>query len=178
MVFIGFGLANVSFDCLLIPGRALIDELEVGREKEANALFTGFQLAGRMIALALGASGLTSSGLFGVYLGIEAHFNAMFMLSTLFFIFSLILVTIFVNDNGAVVNHDKSSSSKERIPIITQNEEININQADLFNYEAIPKITNGGIVLNVNYDINRFYDFKVHTSVLLCSVQAMGWMGI
>ena len=177
-MFVGFGLADISFDCILIPGRALIDELEVGREKEANALFTGFQLAGRMIALALGASGLTSSGLFGVYLGIEAHFNAMFILSTLFFIFSLILVTIFVNDNGAVVNHDKSSSSKERIPIITQNEEISIHRADLFNYATIPKITSSIIVSDMNHDINRFYDFKVCTSVLLCSVQVMGWMGI
>jgi len=177
LVFVGFGLADVSFDCLLIPGRALIDDLAVGREEEANSLFTGFQLIGRLIALALGASGLTSSGLFGIYRGIDAHFNAMFMLSALFLISSLILVTIFVRDDG-VVNHDISSSSKERIPIITQNEEINIHRADLFNYEAIPKVTNGRIVSDVNHDINRFYDFKVCASVLLCSVQAMGWMGI
>ena len=69
LVFVGFGAADICFDCLLIPGRALLDDLTVptGRSDEANALFTGFQLGGRLLALLAGSSSLTTSGLFGLF---------------------------------------------------------------------------------------------------------------
>ena len=73
MAFIGFGTADICFDCLLIPGRALLDDLSVpaGRSNQANALFTGFQLGGRLLALLVGSSSWTTSGLWGLYKGMN-----------------------------------------------------------------------------------------------------------
>eukprot|EP00548_Thalassiothrix_antarctica_P016117 CAMPEP_0194179496 /NCGR_PEP_ID=MMETSP0154-20130528/12939_1 /TAXON_ID=1049557 /ORGANISM="Thalassiothrix antarctica, Strain L6-D1" /LENGTH=125 /DNA_ID=CAMNT_0038894865 /DNA_START=49 /DNA_END=422 /DNA_ORIENTATION=+ len=90
LAFIGFGTADICYDCLLIPGRSLLDDLTVptGKSDRANALFTGFQLAGRLVAMLLASSVLTFSGLFGVYKGDEKHFDACYSLSGCILVFS------------------------------------------------------------------------------------------
>ena len=57
IAFVGFGTADICFDCLLVPGRALLDDraVPIGISEEANALFTGFQLCGRLLALLAGS---------------------------------------------------------------------------------------------------------------------------
>mmetsp|Transcript_86899 Transcript_86899/g.173836 ORF Transcript_86899/g.173836 Transcript_86899/m.173836 type:complete len:119 (+) Transcript_86899:628-984(+) len=62
-IFIGFGASDMAMDCLLIPGRALVDDLTLPAKRGgANALFTMFQLIGRLAALVLGAMAWTNSG--------------------------------------------------------------------------------------------------------------------
>ena len=42
--FVGFGVADICYDCLLIPGRALLDDATpAGKANDANSLFTAFQ---------------------------------------------------------------------------------------------------------------------------------------
>lgn len=84
--FLGFGVADVSYDCLLIPGRALLDDATALADRDAaNAQFTGFQLGGRLAALVLGALPITAGG-FGVFRGPDAHFNAMLSASGVFLV--------------------------------------------------------------------------------------------
>lgn len=54
--FVGFGLSDVSHDCLLTPGRALLSDMvaETDRRGTADAVFTGMQMLGRFVALGLG----------------------------------------------------------------------------------------------------------------------------
>ena len=67
MAFLGFGVADICFDCLLIPGRALLHDMTV---PSSDALFTGFQLGGRLLALLVVSSSMTTFGLWGLYKGV------------------------------------------------------------------------------------------------------------
>mmetsp|Transcript_57020 Transcript_57020/g.98210 ORF Transcript_57020/g.98210 Transcript_57020/m.98210 type:complete len:396 (+) Transcript_57020:140-1327(+) len=83
----------MAMDCLLIPGRALVDDLTLPAKRGgANALFTMFQLIGRLAALVLGAMAWTNSGM-GLYTGVNKHFNAMI---------SLCVAVVFVSCGSAV----------------------------------------------------------------------------
>ena len=85
MAFFGFGAADICFDCLLIPGRALLDDVAVpaGGSGQANALFTGFQMCGRLSALLVGSSSWTTSGLWGLFKGMyyQVSGNSFFFLT-------------------------------------------------------------------------------------------------
>lgn len=66
--FVGFGLADVCFDCLLIPGRALLHDTSAAADSSrGDELFTGFQMLGRLLALVI--SSRTGNGLWGLYEG-------------------------------------------------------------------------------------------------------------
>ena len=172
MSFVGFGLADICFDCLLIPGRALLDDLTVphGRSNEGNALFTAFQLGGRLIALLIGSSTLTTSGLFGLFIN-DAHFNACFVLSSLYLLVSMLLVVTFVDDRGATTydmiptnNSDYNNASDEdendenRIQM-RQTKKHTSSDSSSSNQEEIPSPS---------------HSLVVDASVLVCLVQALG----
>ena len=54
--FLGFGVSDVSHDCLLGPGRSMIMDLASAEQADtANAMFTGMQMVGRFLALSLGS---------------------------------------------------------------------------------------------------------------------------
>ena len=54
--FLGFGVSDVSHDCLLGPGRSMIMDLASAEQADtANAVFTGMQMVGRFLALSLGS---------------------------------------------------------------------------------------------------------------------------
>ena len=101
--FISFGISDICFDCLLIPGRALLDDFAVpfGREGDANALFTGFQMVGRLLALLVASSSVTTSGFWGLYNGVDAHFDAVMSTNIVYLIGTVTVVICFVQDIGS-----------------------------------------------------------------------------
>jgi hypothetical protein len=103
IIFVGFGLADICFDCLLIPGRALLDDLAVplGKAEEANALFTGFQLCGRLLALLIVSSHMTESGFWGLIRGEDGHFVSVLVTNVVCLVTTVVLVGLVVDDKGA-----------------------------------------------------------------------------
>lgn len=103
LTFISFGISDICYDCLLIPGRALLDDLAVplGQSDDANALFTGFQLIGRLLGLVVVSSTMTNSGLWGLFSGQDGHFKAVLSTTVLYLMATVVLVTCFVDDVGA-----------------------------------------------------------------------------
>lgn len=58
VAMIGFAISDVSHDSLLIPARAMIEDLTLRdpeRRNELNARFSRFQMIGRLMAMGLGA---------------------------------------------------------------------------------------------------------------------------
>jgi len=103
MIFIAFSLSDICYDCLLIPGRALLDDLTVPYKmsEEANALFTGFQLGGRLVALLVVSSEMTFSGFWGLYSGEDGHFYAVLSSNVLYLMGTVVLVLLWVTDIGS-----------------------------------------------------------------------------
>jgi len=163
MSFVGFGLADICFDCLLIPGRALLDDLTVphGHSNEGNALFTAFQLGGRLIALLIGSSTLTTSGLFGLFIN-DAHFNACFVLSAVYLLISMISVVLFVDDRGAT--YDIISTTNNNLG----NDE---NQMQMRQTKTHPSSDSSS---NQEGRPSPSHVLFVDASVLVCLVQALG----
>ena len=98
VTFVGFGLADISLDCLLIPGRALLEDTFTKQTEQANSVFTAFQLGGRLLALWLGSSQWTLTGINGLFQGQEAHFFALMTLSAIFLIISITTTISCVTD--------------------------------------------------------------------------------
>ena len=120
--FIGFGLADICFDCLLIPGRALLNDMTTtGYSHEVtNSIFTGLQLCGRLVALFVGSSSWAMSGLRGLYTS-DPHFNACLTISAVYILLSMIAVVLFVDDKGATYDTiDEVSSEENELQMVHQ----------------------------------------------------------
>ncbi|KAL7509023.1 hypothetical protein ACHAXN_007443 [Cyclotella atomus] len=106
--FVAFGISDICYDCLLIPGRALLDDLAVPlqRSEEANAIFTGFQLVGRLVALLVVSSDMTNTGFWGLYSNDEeskedVHFKAVLSTNVLYLMGVICIVLCGVEDVGS-----------------------------------------------------------------------------
>lgn len=102
-IFLSFGISDVSYDCLLIPGRALLDDYAapIERGEEANAIFTGFQLVGRLLGLLVVSSNVTNSGFGGVFRGEDAHLDAVLCTNVVYLMVTVVVVLCFVTDVGS-----------------------------------------------------------------------------
>lgn len=176
LAFIGFEVADICFDCLLMPGRALLDDIAVSvrRSDEANALFTGFQLAGRLVALVVGFSVVTTSGFWGLNGGMNAHFDAVLSLNVACLILSTSLVFVFVTDKGyksdvgtvQIMIDDKDCIADER--------QLLMRPTPLDQTLSISSDDTG-----TQADSSDSSDTTTqHASTLLCSLMAVGWVGI
>ena len=165
--FLGFGAADICFDCLLIPGRALLDDLTVpvGRSEEANALFTAFQLGGRLLALLLGGSAWSVSGFGGLFRGEDAHFDACFTACAVVLFCTMLFVVHSVKEdnynNG--ISDAPADASK---PIMEEEEE----------EEEAGYHDNRLLVADTQKASQQ--PWFLRPDVLLCVVQAVGWIGI
>jgi len=171
MSFVGFGLADICFDCLLIPGRALLDDLTVphGRSNEGNALFTAFQLGGRLIALLIGSSTLTTSGLFGLFIN-DAHFNACFVLSAAYLLTSMLSVVLFVDDRGAtydMIPTNNSDYNNESDRDDKDENQMQMTQTKMYT-------SSDSFSSTQEERPNPSHSLVVDASVLVCLVQALG----
>ena len=121
LAFLSFGISDVCYDCLLIPGRALLDDLAVPLEKdeEANALFTGFQLVGRLLALLVVSSNMTNSGFWGLFRGEDAHFDAVLCTNVLYMMGTVVVVLCFVTDVGSSSTFERQNDAID----VTSNED-------------------------------------------------------
>ena len=173
MSFIGFGLADICFDCLLIPGRALLDDLTVphGRSNEGNALFTSFQLGGRVIALLIGSSTLTTSGLFGLFIN-DAHFNACFVLSAVYLLISMLSVVTLVDDRGATYDIVSANNNLEYSNNESDEDDNDENQMQM---RQTKTHTSSDSLSSTQEEIpSPSHGLVVDASVLVCLVQALG----
>jgi len=172
MLFVGFGLADICFDCLLIPGRALLDDLTVphGRSNEGNALFTAFQLGGRLIALLIGSSTLTTSGLFGLFIN-DAHFNACFVLSAVYLLVSMLSVVTFVDDRGATYDIVSTNNNLEYSNESDEDE----NDENQMQMRQTKTQTSSDSLSSTQEEIpSPSHSLVVDASVLVYLVQALG----
>jgi len=190
MAFFGFGAADICFDCLLIPGRALLDDMTVptGKSDDANALFTGFQLCGRLLALLVGSSSLTTD-LWGLDEdSTDSHFNACLSVAALFLMVSMLGVVTFVDDQGSTViiipndleiNSDEGRSEFEEIGAChdeQQKLQTLISGQSISNYD-INNSQADSITPGQNIE-SQSWLCRLDASVLICAVQAAGWAGI
>ena len=112
--FVGFAINDIAHDCLLIPGRAMLDDNTRPQDRgRANSTFTGFQLFGRLSALLLGALPFTAAGL-GVFTGADAHFNAMLTVSGVFLGVCTAAAVTAVDEEGARVAPEGRGPDLER----------------------------------------------------------------
>ena len=168
MSFVSFGLADICFDCLLIPGRALLDDLTVpnGHSNEGNALFTAFQLGGRLIALLISSSTLTTSGLFGLFIN-DAHFKACFVLSALYLLVSMLSVVALVDDRGASYDMIPTNDNLEY-----SNNESDEDDNDENRIQMRQTKKSSDLLSSTQEEIPS--PSLVDASVLVCLVQALG----
>ena len=166
LAFIGFGLADICFDCLLIPGRALLNDMTTtGYSHEVtNSIFTGLQLCGRLIALFVGSSSWTMSGLWGLYTS-DPHFNACLTISAVYILLSMIAVVLFVDDKGATYDtiNDTINDEEEELQIV---------------HQTNPNLTINNSSCHAEHGTSEASRHTLDASVLLCAVQAVGWVGI
>ncbi|KAL7483523.1 hypothetical protein ACHAW6_009159 [Cyclotella cf. meneghiniana] len=192
IVFLGFGIADICYDCLLIPGRALLDDLAVpaGRADEANALFTGFQLSGRLLALLVVSSSITASGFGGLYQGEDAHFNAVLSSKVAYLIGTMAVVSLMVNDRGAGLDKEHQNQESQDLTECYQHRSTEDNrldshvldEADYHSFSILSSMHEEPHHDSPCYS-NRprsFYAFiySLDATVLLCAVQAVGWTAI
>jgi Na+/melibiose symporter-like transporter len=136
VAFLSFGIADICYDCLLIPGRALLDDLAVPlqRSDEANAIFTGFQLVGRLVAMLVVSSNMTNAGFWGLY-DIDdgdGHFKAVLSTNVLYLIGVVGIVLWGVKDVGArqVVVDDDSHARVDDEDVAEETENFITNDRD------------------------------------------------
>lgn len=188
--FVGFGFADISFDCLLIPGRALLDDhTQDGMGNKANSLFTGFQLCGRLAALLLGASSWTVTGLGGIFRGMDAHFNSMFSLSAAFMLVSTTIACLSAsetshNNNAALFETEEQQElateegleqSSSDVPKLSVNPDLDLDSdvpllGTAEEPQAMPDSRNT-VCCGYRISLTRGEWF-------LCIIQAVGWLGI
>jgi hypothetical protein len=204
--FIAFGISDICYDCLLIPGRSLLDDLAVplGRAEDANALFTGFQLGGRLLALLIVSSSMTSTGFWVILNGEDAHFDAVMSTNVLYLVVTTTVVLLAVTDVGSIPADDAViGEDPDRNVIVTENEEFIGSYSGNVNYNAeyspqddsIPshpdfsktRYQSMSILLNEQEQsdgpstfqkITSICGYKPDATVLLCAVQAAGWTAI
>ena len=167
VTFVGFGLADISLDCLLIPGRALLEDTFTKQTEQANSVFTAFQLGGRLLALWFGSSRWTLTGLDGLFHGPEAHFFALMTLSALFLLISITTTICCVTDQ-----QPQSTTTTNYQSIPTQQSSLLPIQSASPNTTATTTTTttnNNNSYTNKN-DEKRLF--------LVCVIQAIGWIGI
>eukprot|EP00804_Cyclotella_cryptica_P030306 CCRYP_011844-RA/>CCRYP_011844-RA protein AED:0.25 eAED:0.25 QI:0/-1/0/1/-1/1/1/0/495 len=192
IAFLGFGIADICYDCLLIPGRALLDDLAVpaGRAEEANALFTGFQLSGRLLALLVVSSSITASGFWGLYQGEDAHFNAVLSSKVAYLIGTMALVLLLVIDRGSGPADTEGTNQQSAYhteyyqhPSMQDNQLSShvVEEAEYHSF-SISSMQDEPFDDSSYYkhSSNAFYvcAYSPDATVLLCAVQAVGWTAI
>ena len=202
--FISFGISDICFDCLLIPGRALLDDFAVpfGREEDANALFTGVQMIGRLLALLIASSSMTTSGFWGLYSGVDAHFNAVLSTNVIYLIGTVTVVLYFVRDTGSRHVEEKKLSVENDAASEEANDEqddfINDYSEDLAGYEYEKDtshhhsedrkyqsllFSSNEEDMDYSSDLSKSASrsiscYRLDATSLLVAVQAGGWAGI
>lgn len=194
MAYLGFAVADICFDCLLIPGRALLHDIAV---PSSDAIFTGFQLGGRLLALLASSSSWTTSGLWGLYnegvcilfsvaqrrslfcprlkvhaASPDAHFNACLTASATFLMCSMLAVLMCVDDQGSTysIPCDLENNSARSLAGNVQIEKT-IGVGVHSQIDTIPSSQN----ITTQHDSCKLADVPM---IILCSVQALGWVGI
>mmetsp|Transcript_6716 Transcript_6716/g.10189 ORF Transcript_6716/g.10189 Transcript_6716/m.10189 type:complete len:384 (+) Transcript_6716:450-1601(+) len=108
--FVGFGVADICCDCLIIPGRALLDDATpLGKSNQANSLFTRFQLGGRLSALLIAWS---VGGLGGLSPSDDTLFNVMFFLGVIFLVVSTVAAVVSIDEDGV-----PAATDDELVPV-------------------------------------------------------------
>lgn len=175
LAFFGFGVADICFDCLLIPGRALLDDISAPSRhaSEANSLFTCFQLTGRLLALLVASSSWTTSGFWGVYTT-DPHFNACFTVSAMYLLASMISVVIFVDDRGAKYDNISTTNSISEKAIQTVDSDDELQMKIVHSTSPDHNLDN----LLDDDNVSPISSFQPNASVLLFVVQSFGWVGV
>jgi len=161
--FVGFGVADICFDCLLIPGRALLDDATpAGKSNQANSLFTGFQLGGRLSALLLAWS---VGGLGGLSDSDDTLFNVMFSLCMVFLLVSTVAAVVSIDEDG--------------IPAATDDElELGpVHRPRDDKQEVLLPATNPNPVRRGGGNCCGLLNLTTGERAL-CTIQAVGWLGL
>jgi len=192
MAFLGFAAADICFDCLLIPGRSLLHDNSSSSSSSSDELFTGFQLGGKLLALLVGSSSTWKLGH-----SADAHFDACFAGAAVFLMGSVIAVLCFVDDRGSTYtilsesgSSDPTMNSCGAMDVETKQKSCvcgDEHREILASSSSSPRSI---LIYNENESQTdnktgdeimsspSTYSYKPDASVLLCTVQAMGWLSI
>eukprot|EP00588_Corethron_pennatum_P029717 CAMPEP_0194313056 /NCGR_PEP_ID=MMETSP0171-20130528/9952_1 /TAXON_ID=218684 /ORGANISM="Corethron pennatum, Strain L29A3" /LENGTH=425 /DNA_ID=CAMNT_0039067835 /DNA_START=121 /DNA_END=1395 /DNA_ORIENTATION=+ len=163
-VFVGFGVADICFDCLLIPGRALLDDATpAGKSNQANSLFTGFQLGGRLSALLLAWS---VGGLGGTSDSDDTLFNVMFSLCMVFLLVSTVAAVVSTDEDGIFVA--ATDDELELGPVHRPRDD---------KQEVLLPATNPNPLRRGGGNCCGLLNLTTGERAL-CTIQAVGWLGI